>query len=181
MSDEPKKSDAFRPQDPYIPGVTDNPKRAKEAEKLRKIAEKAQRSATSTPSALASPTLWAAIVGVFLLVTLAYFGVKWWENQRALKQAENPPVAAGHYRFAEHQHRGGGFALRTGSRRNYCRAIEGMVVQEIHFPAAANGGQHSCAGRQASEQRLLGSISAGTLRHLPDGIRDGHEETDRGV
>jgi hypothetical protein len=95
MSDEPKKSDAFRPQDPYIPGVTDNPKREKEAEKLRKLAEKAQRSASSTPSGLASPALWAAIVGVVLLVTLAYFGVKWWENERALKQAENPPVAAG--------------------------------------------------------------------------------------
>jgi hypothetical protein len=93
MSDEPKNSDAFRPQDPFIPGVTDNPKRAKEAEKLAKRAARA--AASSTPSIFASPALWAAILGVIAVIGGAYFGVKWWENQRALHQAENPPVAAG--------------------------------------------------------------------------------------
>jgi hypothetical protein len=94
MADEPKKPDAFRAQDPHIPGVTDNPKREKEAEKLRKLAEKAQRGSSSSSPAL-SPALLGIIVGIVAVVGLAYFGVKWWETQRALKQAENPPVAAG--------------------------------------------------------------------------------------
>ncbi|MGA8036577.1 MAG: hypothetical protein WA823_05125 [Candidatus Acidiferrales bacterium] len=93
MSDEEKKSDAFRPQDPFIPGVSDNPRRAKDAAKLAKRAARAAGS--STPSMFASPALWAAIIGVIAVIAGAYFGVKWWENQRALHQAENPPVAAG--------------------------------------------------------------------------------------
>jgi hypothetical protein len=93
MTDEPKKPDAFRAQDPYIPGVTDNPKRDKDAEKLRKLAEKAQRSSAS--SSAVSPAVIGVIVGLIAVVGLAYFGVQWWENQRALKQAENPPVVAG--------------------------------------------------------------------------------------
>jgi hypothetical protein len=95
MSDEPKKSDAFRPQDPFIPGVTDNPKRAKDAEKLAKRAERAQRAASAGPSALASPALWAGILGAIALVAAVWYGVHWWNTQRALHEAENPPVAAG--------------------------------------------------------------------------------------
>ena len=113
MSDEPKKSDAFRPQDPFIPGVTDNPKRAKEAEKLAKRAARATRS--STPPVFASPALWAAILGVIAVIGGAYFGVKWWENQRALHQAKSTR----------------GWALptyRLPSRRQLqtCRSVRGL-------------------------------------------------------
>jgi hypothetical protein len=93
MADDPNNNDAFRPQDPHIPGVTDNPKRAKEIAKAAKTA--AKRTQSSAPSALASPALWIAILGVAAVGAAAWYGVHWWNNQRSLHEAENPPVAAG--------------------------------------------------------------------------------------
>jgi hypothetical protein len=93
MPDEPKNNDAFRPQDPHIPGVSDNPKRAKELAKA--AAKAAKRAQPSTPSVLASPKLWAAILGIIAVVGAAWYGVHWWNNQRSLHEAENPPVEAG--------------------------------------------------------------------------------------
>ncbi len=93
MADDPKSNDAFRPQDPHIPGVTDNPKREKEIKKA--AAQAAKRTQSSAPSALASPALWIAILGVAAVGAAAWYGVHWWNYQRSLHEAENPPVAAG--------------------------------------------------------------------------------------
>jgi hypothetical protein len=95
MADEPKSTDAFRPQDPHIPGVTDNPRRAKDAAKLAKQAKRAQQKASAGPSILASPKLWGTVIVVIVAVAGASYGVQWWNRDRELHDLENPHVVAG--------------------------------------------------------------------------------------
>jgi len=95
MADEPKSNDAFRPQDPHIPGVTDNPRRAKDAAKLAKQAKRSQQKASAGPSILASPKLWGTAIVVIAAVAGASYGVQWWNRDRELHDVENPHVVAG--------------------------------------------------------------------------------------
>ena len=91
MSDEPKKQDPFKPQEPNIPGVTGNPARSKPSpEQPRPIALQTRNSAGGANKIPAQK--WLAIAAIAIgLVSLAMF---WWKRSSTSGEAQAVPAVA---------------------------------------------------------------------------------------
>lgn len=91
MSDEPKKQDPFKPQEPNIPGVTGNPARSKpSSEEPRPIARQTRNSASGADKIPARK--WLAIAAIAIgLVSLTLF---LWKRSSTSGEAQAVPAAA---------------------------------------------------------------------------------------
>jgi len=91
VSDEPKKQDPFKPQEPNIPGVTGNPARSKPSpEQPRPIALQTRNSAGGANKIPAQK--WLAIAAIAIgLVSLAMF---WWKRSSTSGEAQAVPAVA---------------------------------------------------------------------------------------
>jgi hypothetical protein len=91
VSDEPKKQDPFKPQEPNIPGVTGNPARSKpSSEEPRPIARQTRNSASGADKIPARK--WLAIAAIAIgLVSLTLF---LWKRSSTSGEAQAVPAAA---------------------------------------------------------------------------------------
>ena len=91
MSDEPKKQDPFKPQEPNIPGVTGNPARSKpSSEQPRPIALQTRNSAGGANKIPAQK--WLAIAAI--AIGLVSLGLFWWKRSSTSREAQAVPAAA---------------------------------------------------------------------------------------
>ena len=91
MSDEPKKQDPFKPQEPNIPGVTGNPARSKPSlEQPRPIALQTRNSAGGANKIPAQK--WLAIAAI--AIGLVSLGLFWWKRSSTSGEAQAVPAVA---------------------------------------------------------------------------------------